>query len=269
MKRATLVTPNLPELALLSGLEIADSDGLRVTATALAARLQTPVLAKGGHLPGDSLVDCFVQPFSGGGGGMSSEWTSKRIDTRHNHGTGCTLASAIAAELGRGAGMVDAIGRAREFVRGAMLAAPGFGAGHGPMGHWAANEARMNLNQVTLPARDYDEAVDFYRRLGLTHIVDSRDNGYARFECPGGATLSVHVDTAPLAGDTITYLESAELDDWMKALWQAGIKVAQQPRDESWGWREARLTDPSGNKLCLYHAGTHRRFPPWRISTAK
>jgi hydroxymethylpyrimidine/phosphomethylpyrimidine kinase len=63
------------------------------------------------------------------------EWRSDRIATRHDHGTGCTLASAIATGLGQGLSIEDAVARGRDFVRAAMLAAPGLGAGHGPMGH--------------------------------------------------------------------------------------------------------------------------------------
>ncbi len=125
----------------------------------------------------------------------------------------------------------------------------------------------MNLNQVTLPARDYDEAVAFYRRLGLTQIVASPSNGYARFECPGGATLSIHAAEAQVVGDTMIYFETDELDEWVARLAQEGVAFDALPVDQSWGWREARLRDPTGNLLCLYRAGEMRRFPPWRIST--
>jgi hydroxymethylpyrimidine/phosphomethylpyrimidine kinase len=137
MQRATLVTPNLPELALLSGVEITDLEGLREAAEKLSERIGTAVLAKGGHLPGSLLTDCYVwrRLTNGTPWGVSSQWQDERIETRHSHGTGCTLASAIATELGRGTEMSRAITRARDFVRAAMLAAPRLGAGHGPMGH--------------------------------------------------------------------------------------------------------------------------------------
>jgi hydroxymethylpyrimidine/phosphomethylpyrimidine kinase len=64
-----------------------------------------------------------------------SRWEDARIATEHHHGTGCTLASAIAAELGRGVAMEEAVQRARSYVRAALQAAPGFGGGNGPMGH--------------------------------------------------------------------------------------------------------------------------------------
>ena len=126
------------------------------------------------------------------------------------------------------------------------------------------DDDRMNLNQVTVPARDYESSVDFYRRLGLRQIVDSPGR-YARFECPGGATLSVHVEEGRMAGDAVIYLESEDLDDWVARLEAAGIAFETRPEDQDWGWREAHLRDPAGNRLCLYRAGENRRYPPWRI----
>jgi len=119
MARATLVTPNLPELAALDGIE-----ALLTHAPA--------VLVKGGHGDGEVLVDSLVTRT-----GETARWQSPRIATRHTHGTGCTLASAIATGLGQGMPLAQAIERGREFVRAALLAAPGFGSGHGPMGHQA------------------------------------------------------------------------------------------------------------------------------------
>ncbi|TZG28763.1 bifunctional hydroxymethylpyrimidine kinase/phosphomethylpyrimidine kinase [Sphingomonas montanisoli] len=118
MDIATVVTPNLPELAVLGG-----------SAEALAARHGCAVLAKGGHGEGADLTDRLV--IADGG---STEWTSERIETRHTHGTGCTLASAIATGLGQGLKLSEAVEKAREFVRASLLAAPGLGNGHGPMG---------------------------------------------------------------------------------------------------------------------------------------
>jgi hydroxymethylpyrimidine/phosphomethylpyrimidine kinase len=132
MARATLVTPNVAELALLTGREVVDPDSLLAAAGALAERIGIAVLAKGGHLAGDEVTDVFVP---GGRTRVSVGWSDPRIDTRHTHGTGCTLSSAIATLLGRGVKMSVAIAQARAYVRAAMLAAPGFGGGHGPMGH--------------------------------------------------------------------------------------------------------------------------------------
>jgi hydroxymethylpyrimidine/phosphomethylpyrimidine kinase len=259
MAIAALITPNAPELAALTGLEIGDAAQLEAAAHALAQRTGSAVLAKGGHLEGGRIADLLVMP-----DGAVRRWESTRIDTPDTHGTGCTLASAVATGLGSGLGLDDAVEQARSFVRVAMLGAPGFGGGHGPMGHHAASGGAMNLNQVTLPAEDYDASVAFYRTLGLTQIVDSPGR-YARFECPGGATLSIHVEEGTRAGDALICLESADLDGWAVRLQEAGIEFESLPADQRWRWREAHLRDPAGNRLCLYRAGEYRRFPPWRM----
>ncbi|MGZ8337183.1 MAG: VOC family protein [Allosphingosinicella sp.] len=118
----------------------------------------------------------------------------------------------------------------------------------------------MRLNQVTVGTTDYDASVDFYTRLGLTQIVDAPPR-YARFETPGGETFSIHqVDRA--ATTTIVYFEVDDVDAFVAAL---DLPLSQAPTDQDWLWREARLRDPSGNEICIYHAGANRRFPPWRI----
>jgi hydroxymethylpyrimidine/phosphomethylpyrimidine kinase len=119
MRLATLTTPNVAELAALGG------------APAMAER-GVPYLAKGGDAGGPEVEDRLVQP-----GAEDRVWRSPRIVTRHTHGTGCTLSSAIATLLGKGLPLEEAIDGARRFVRAALEAAPGFGAGHGPMGHQA------------------------------------------------------------------------------------------------------------------------------------
>jgi hydroxymethylpyrimidine/phosphomethylpyrimidine kinase len=134
MSRATLVTPNLPELEVLTGRKIVDQVDMEEAAQDLAHRLDTRVLAKGGHLPDGSICDILATPFHGGAVTLQ-EWRDPRIETRHSHGTGCTLSSAIATLLARGLTPSKAINEARRYVREAMLAAPGFGSGHGPMGH--------------------------------------------------------------------------------------------------------------------------------------
>jgi hydroxymethylpyrimidine/phosphomethylpyrimidine kinase len=116
---ATIVTPNLPELAALGG------------EAAVLARAPA-LLVKGGHGTGDVITDRLVTR-----DGEIVAWRDPRINTRHTHGTGCTLASAIAVGLAEGMSLADSVSRARAFVRAALLAAPGFGAGHGPMGHAA------------------------------------------------------------------------------------------------------------------------------------
>ncbi|HYD13149.1 MAG TPA: bifunctional hydroxymethylpyrimidine kinase/phosphomethylpyrimidine kinase [Allosphingosinicella sp.] len=134
MKRATLVTPNLPELEALTGRKIDDAEQMKEAAMDLASRLGTLVLAKGGHLLSGVIQDILVTPFRSGACAADT-WSDPWIETRHSHGTGCTLASAIATLLGRGLRIGEAVTVARRYVREAMLAAPGFGAGHGPMGH--------------------------------------------------------------------------------------------------------------------------------------
>ena len=119
MRLATLTTPNVAELAALGGL-----DGMAERAVAY--------LAKGGDTKAPELEDRLVRP-----GAQDRIWRSRRIETRHTHGTGCTLSSAVATLLGQGLPLEEAIDGARQFVRAALEAAPGFGAGHGPMGHHA------------------------------------------------------------------------------------------------------------------------------------
>ncbi len=144
MRAATLVTPNAPELAALTGLSVESESDALVAGRELALSTGAAVLAKGGHLPphltgqvllpegesSDLVADNLIMP-----DGMDMVWTDPRIETRHTHGTGCTLASGIAEGLGRGLALPDAIARARRFVRLALSNAPGLGAGHGPMGH--------------------------------------------------------------------------------------------------------------------------------------
>jgi len=251
MACATLVTPNLPELGALGG-------------EAAVLELAPALLIKGGHASGETVTDRLVTRE-----GEIARWDDPRIESPHTHGTGCTLSSAVATLLGQGLALEQAVERARLFVRLALRDAPALVAVNGPMGHQnVRNDALApgwNLNQITLGATDYASSVTFYRALGLVQIVDSPDNGYARFEAGNGATLSVHVGEA--AGGAMAYLECADLDARVLALASEGFAIDQMPRDESWGWREARLCDPAGNVLCLYFGGENRRYPPWRIAT--
>jgi len=132
----------------------------------------------------------------------------------------------------------------------------------------------MNLNQVTVPAHDIAESLAFYRRLGLELIVSAPH--YARFRCPEGeATFSVHVVPRPTSASSsaadgvVVYFETIELDERVRALQREGLSFVQEPRDEPWLWREARLLDPAGNVVCLYRAGANRLDPPWRIREAE
>lgn len=122
----------------------------------------------------------------------------------------------------------------------------------------------MELDQVTLPAIDVAESIRFYRTVGFEPIVE--EPHYARFRSTvGDATFSVHA-VGEISGpsQTVVYFECQSLDEEVVALKTKGIEFFQEPRDESWLWREARMYDPSGNTICLYHAGKNRLAPPWR-----
>ena len=131
---ADLVTPNVPEAAWLTGLKITDVDDLTKAGDALLERGVYAALMKGGHLDGKSVFDVLV---SEEGANIMS---GPRIRSRHTHGTGCTLASAVAANMALGLPLDEAVMRAREFVFEAIRTAPGFGApkGQGPLNHGLA-----------------------------------------------------------------------------------------------------------------------------------
>jgi catechol 2,3-dioxygenase-like lactoylglutathione lyase family enzyme len=117
---------------------------------------------------------------------------------------------------------------------------------------------------VTVAVTDLDRSVDFYRRLGLKQIVAAE--GYARFSCPDGeGTLSLERLAAVPESATTVYLECEDLDVAFAKLQRAGFKFDHDPVDQPWLWREARLRDPDGNRLCLFHAGENRLNPPWRL----
>lgn len=125
----------------------------------------------------------------------------------------------------------------------------------------------MQLNQVTVPALDVAQSVAFYEGLGLRLIVSALPH-YARFECPdGGTTFSLHhAERRSESPATVVYFECEDLDNKVRELQAHGYLFTQEPKDEQWLWREARLSDPSGNVICLYFAGENRRNPPWRVA---
>jgi hydroxymethylpyrimidine/phosphomethylpyrimidine kinase len=129
LPRAALITPNLPEAEVLSGRTIAGEADMARAAEALARMGARAVLMKGGHLDGARVVDLLWRD------GRIERFESARIETRHTHGTGCTLASAIATGLAQGLELAAAVRRARDYVHRAIVGAPGFGAGHGPLDH--------------------------------------------------------------------------------------------------------------------------------------
>mgnify|MGYP006293294033 CR=1 FL=1 len=126
---AAVVTPNLPEAEVLAGFPVRSEADMVRAAERLAALGARAVLLKGGHLEGDRVVDLLLQD------GRLERFEDARIASRHTHGTGCTLASAIAAGLAQKMSLSDAVRRARAYVRDAIATAPGFGRGHGPLNH--------------------------------------------------------------------------------------------------------------------------------------
>ncbi len=124
----------------------------------------------------------------------------------------------------------------------------------------------MNLNQVTIPAVDVEKSTKFYKLLGLRLIVDALPR-YVRFECPvGDSTFSIHkVGTLPKGNGITIYFEDKNLDELVLVLKQKGVTFISDPEDKTWLWREAHLEDPDGNHIILYHAGTNRKNPPWRV----
>ena len=260
MDLATLTTPNLPELKRLTG-----NDDPIAAALSLVSLHRCAVLVKGGHEEGDALADALIEEDN-----MTS-WQGQRIETTSTHGTGCTLASAIAFYLATGASLASAVEQARLFVRIALHSAPGLGQGHGPLGHQAVRldvGKGPRLNQVTVTGTDYDAMVAFYRTLGLHQIVDSAATFYARFETAGGATFSIQIDPEEtVSPSTAVYFECADLDAEVDRLARLGVPFEHGTRNQPWMWREARLRDPAGNIVFIYTAGEARRFPPWRMAS--
>ena len=127
--RAALLTPNAPEAEALTGLSVATTDDLRRAGEALLKAGAGAVLMKGGHVPGPRVVDVLMTPYG------ETTFEAERIDTRHTHGTGCTLASAVATGLAQGQSLEAAAARAWDYVHRAILGAPGLGRGAGPLDH--------------------------------------------------------------------------------------------------------------------------------------
>lgn len=127
--RAALLTPNAPEAEALTGLIVADLDGQRRAGEALLQLGARAVLMKGGHVPGERLIDVLMTPDG------ETLFEGERVETRHTHGTGCTLASACAAGLAKGLPLPIAVAEAWAYVAEAIRRAPGLGGGHGPLDH--------------------------------------------------------------------------------------------------------------------------------------
>jgi hydroxymethylpyrimidine/phosphomethylpyrimidine kinase len=130
LPRALVVTPNIPEAEMLAGTTIHSLADARQAARTIHAAGRCAVVVKGGHAPGDELVDLL---FDGHG---YVEFPMRRIATRNTHGTGCTFASAIAAHLALGRSLTDAVGSAQAYVAGAIRHGLAIGKGHGPLDHF-------------------------------------------------------------------------------------------------------------------------------------
>jgi hydroxymethylpyrimidine/phosphomethylpyrimidine kinase len=129
LPRADVITPNIPEAQVLSGVEIHDLDDMRHAASLLLTFGPKAVLLKGGHMEGETVTDLLLTNDG------EEVFTSRRIDTVHTHGTGCTLASGVATGLAQRLTLPEAVARARNFVDQAIRQAPGYGKGHGPLNH--------------------------------------------------------------------------------------------------------------------------------------
>jgi hydroxymethylpyrimidine/phosphomethylpyrimidine kinase len=126
---ATLVTPNIPEAEILTGIRYAGPLDIVRAGEALLKMGAKAVLLKGGHAQGDMLIDTLMT------GSRTHIFESPRIHSKHTHGTGCTYAAAIAVELAKRVSLEKAVGRAHQYVHDAIAAAPGFGRGNGPLNH--------------------------------------------------------------------------------------------------------------------------------------
>ena len=126
---AAVVTPNLEEAAILAQMEVVDAASMEDAGRRLLASGAAAVLVKGGHLPGDTLVDILVTPQG------TRRFSHPRVPTTSTHGTGCTLSAAITAGLALGRPLEAAVAEALEYVHRAIVAAPGLGGGHGPLNH--------------------------------------------------------------------------------------------------------------------------------------
>ncbi|MBT5809762.1 MAG: bifunctional hydroxymethylpyrimidine kinase/phosphomethylpyrimidine kinase, partial [Rhodospirillaceae bacterium] len=126
---ARVVTPNIPEAEALANMKITSVEDMESACRKIAEFGCEAVLLKGGHLDGDALTDVLYE------NDAFELFEGERIDTKHTHGTGCTLASSLATGLAQRRSLSHSVARGRDYVRHAILTAPGFGAGHGPLNH--------------------------------------------------------------------------------------------------------------------------------------
>lgn len=130
LRRAFLVTPNVPEAEALSGLAIRTEEDRREAARRIVALGASAVIVKGGHVPGDDIIDLLYD------GHRFVEFRTERVAGGSTHGTGCTFAAAITAHLALSRGLEETIPLAQQYVAAAIRHAPGLGRGHGPMDHF-------------------------------------------------------------------------------------------------------------------------------------
>ncbi|BCB02614.1 bifunctional hydroxymethylpyrimidine kinase/phosphomethylpyrimidine kinase [Bacillus sp. KH172YL63] len=130
---STVITPNLPEAEVITGLTIRSLEDRKGAAKMLVEMGARSVVIKGGHAEDEQVVDLFYD------GKAFEEMISPRIDTPHTHGTGCTFSAAVAAQLSKGMDLFDAVKTGKAFIRAAIENPLGIGSGHGPTNHWAYN----------------------------------------------------------------------------------------------------------------------------------
>lgn len=130
LRRARVVTPNIPEAEALSGMTIRSDEDRRQAARRIAALGAAAVIIKGGHSPSADILDLLYD------GERFRDFRSERVAGTSTHGTGCTFAAALAARLALGDSLEDAVPKAQQYVAGAIRHAPGLGRGHGPMDHF-------------------------------------------------------------------------------------------------------------------------------------
>jgi len=136
LRLARVVTPNVPEAEVLSGMRIASRDDLREAARRIAAFTPGAIVIKGGHLAGPDVIDLLFAD------GHFEEFVGPRVTGPNTHGTGCTFAAALAAQLARGMGLEDAVRDAKAYVAGAMQPGIPLGRGHRPLDHfWRVRDA--------------------------------------------------------------------------------------------------------------------------------
>lgn len=135
LPKAFLITPNIPEAEILAGCTIYNTDDMTVAAKAIQALGARNVLLKGGHMDGDRLIDVLLQE-----DGTIKQYETKRIATKHTHGTGCSMASALTAKISQGIDLAVAVGEVQTYIHQAIKNAPNLGGGHGPLNHfWSFN----------------------------------------------------------------------------------------------------------------------------------